>query len=71
MKTSLSTTLLILLFLVSACQKSGSGSAEPPVLIPTIAKGADVSWVTQMESSGIKFYNSSGTQVECMQLLQS
>ena len=71
MKTSLSTTLLILLFLVSACQKSGSGSAEPPVLIPTIAKGADVSWVTQMESAGIKFYNSAGTQTECMQLLKS
>jgi arabinogalactan endo-1,4-beta-galactosidase len=34
------------------------------------AKGADVSWVTQMESSGIKFYNSSGVQQDCFQILK-
>jgi arabinogalactan endo-1,4-beta-galactosidase len=35
------------------------------------AKGADVSWVTQMEASGIKFYNASGSEMECMALLKS
>lgn len=35
------------------------------------AKGADVSWVTQMERDGIKFYNSKGTEMECMALLKS
>lgn len=35
------------------------------------AKGADVSWVTQMEASGKKFYNSAGTEMECMSLLKS
>lgn len=35
------------------------------------AGGADVSWVTQMEASGKKFYNSAGTQMECMALLKS
>jgi arabinogalactan endo-1,4-beta-galactosidase len=35
------------------------------------AKGADVSWVTEMEGMGIKFYNSAGTQTECMQLLKN
>lgn len=34
-------------------------------------KGADVSWVTEMEKSGIKFYSSSGEQMECMALLKS
>lgn len=37
----------------------------------TFCKGADVSWVTQMESSGKKFYNSVGTETECMRLLKS
>lgn len=49
-----------------------------PVVIPKdtvkaadFAKGADVSWVTQMEASGKKFYDASGTQQECMALLKS
>ena len=37
----------------------------------TFAKGADVSWVTQMEAGGKKFYNTTGTQMECMALLKS
>ncbi len=35
------------------------------------AKGADVSWVTQMERDGVKFYNSQGVEMECMTLLKS
>ena len=35
------------------------------------ANGADVSWVTQMEASGKKFYNATGTEMECMALLKS
>ena len=27
-------------------------------------KGADISWVTEMESKGIKFYNKNGIQTE-------
>ena len=34
------------------------------------AKGADVGWLTQMEASGINFFNSSGTQQDCLQVLQ-
>jgi arabinogalactan endo-1,4-beta-galactosidase len=37
----------------------------------TFANGADVSWLTQMESSGKKFYDAAGTQTECMALLKS
>lgn len=35
----------------------------------TFAKGADVSWLTQMESEGYTFYNSNREEMECMQLL--
>lgn len=34
------------------------------------AKGADVSWLTQLEAEGEKFYAADGTQMECMQLLR-
>lgn len=47
---------------------------DTTVIIPTtdsLAKGADVSWVTQMEASGKKFYNTAGTEMECMALLKS
>jgi arabinogalactan endo-1,4-beta-galactosidase len=36
----------------------------------TFAKGADVSWVTQMESEGVTFNNSQGVETECMKLLR-
>jgi arabinogalactan endo-1,4-beta-galactosidase len=34
------------------------------------AKGADVSWVTQMEDSGVKFYNNSGVQQDLFTILK-
>jgi len=70
---------LILSFLfcgLIACNKSssnnggGGGGTTPPVST-NFAKGADISWLTQMESSGRLFYNSSGTAQECMQLLKN
>lgn len=36
----------------------------------TFAKGADVSWLTQMESEGFTFKNAAGETTECMQLLR-
>jgi len=44
----------------------------PPVVVPTFfAKGADISWVTQMEASGSKFYDSTGAQIDCFQLMKN
>lgn len=34
------------------------------------AKGADVSWLTEMEREGISFYNASGVSTECLRLLR-
>jgi arabinogalactan endo-1,4-beta-galactosidase len=65
---------LLSLVIVFGCKKSGGTSpvVPPPVVADTpIFKGADISWVTQMEQSGYKFYNSAGVAVDCMQLLQS
>jgi arabinogalactan endo-1,4-beta-galactosidase len=67
---------LIIVFLVVfsfACKKtshSESGNPNPPVTNNDIAKGADVSWLTQMEATGKKFYNSAGAEKECMQILK-
>jgi arabinogalactan endo-1,4-beta-galactosidase len=35
------------------------------------ANGSDVSWVTQMEASGVKFYNNSGTQADLFDILNT
>ena len=35
------------------------------------AKGADVSWLTEMENSGVKFYDAEGKETECMHLLRN
>ncbi len=37
---------------------------------PAFAKGADISWVTQMEASNYVFYNKAGQQQDLFQLLQ-
>jgi arabinogalactan endo-1,4-beta-galactosidase len=48
------------------------GTDDPdPVDTSYFAKGADVSWLTEMESKGILFYNTDGKATECMALLKS
>jgi len=64
--------LLILPFLLLfSCNKKTSDNTTP-VSVDTsfFAKGADVSWVTQMESQGLKFYNKSGAQQDLFQILK-
>lgn len=34
------------------------------------AKGADISWATQMENEGMKFYNDKGAETECTALMK-
>lgn len=55
----------------SACRKESVTAETTTSTDTTFAKGADVSWVTQMEAGSIKFYNSAGTATECMALLKS
>jgi arabinogalactan endo-1,4-beta-galactosidase len=50
---------------------SGGSNPNPPPATPLFAKGADVSWLTQMEAAGRKFYNSAGTEQESMLILKN
>jgi arabinogalactan endo-1,4-beta-galactosidase len=38
--------------------------------VGAFAKGADVGWLPQMETTGYKFYDADGTQKDCLQLLK-
>jgi arabinogalactan endo-1,4-beta-galactosidase len=75
MKMPLLTYSVLLVILLSGCKKNGAASQGNIPVVPPVntqfAKGADISWLTQMEASGIKFYNAAGTAMDCMQLLQS
>lgn len=67
--------VILLTALTFGCKKSsgtGGDNTTPPVVVtnPDFVKGADVSWVTEMEASGYKFYNSSGVQQDVMQILK-
>ena len=44
---------------------------EPEPIVLDFAKGADVSWLTQMEQEGCRFYTAKGQEMECMALLKS
>ena len=59
--------LIILFLLLSASILKVMAENEST----SFAGGADVSWVTQMEANGKKFYNTSGTEMECMALFKS
>jgi arabinogalactan endo-1,4-beta-galactosidase len=67
--------ILFLLFIgLLSCNKSnsgGSGVIPPPPAPAIIAKGADISWLTQMETAGKVFYNGSGAAQDCIQILKN
>ena len=49
----------------------GGTTEEPqPIDRTAFAKGADVSWLSQLEAQGYTFSNADGVQKECMQLLK-
>jgi arabinogalactan endo-1,4-beta-galactosidase len=63
----------LILGCMAGCGDKGNTPPNPPPPPPasTFSKGADISWLTQMEGAGKKFYNSSGTEQECISLLKS
>ena len=62
--------LLAALLVVGACKKSPVPGPDEPASA-AFAKGADVSWLTQQEAAGVKFYNKAGTQTDLFTLLKS
>jgi len=63
-----------LLFLAACTEDSPITNPRQQEVVPmergTFAKGADVSWLTQLESEGETFSNSAGVATECMTLLK-
>lgn len=59
-------TAQFLLVLISVVTTFYSSYAQ----IPAFSRGADVSWLPQMEATGYKFYDVDGTQKDCLQLLK-
>ena len=51
-------------------QKPEPEQPQEPAVDAGFAKGADISWVTQMEADGQKFYNASGKEMECTALMK-
>jgi len=66
------TFLLLFCVLFTACKKSSAAKEEDPDTSAAagFAKGADVSWLTEMEAAGVKFYNSGGMKQDLLQLLK-
>jgi len=72
MKKALCSCLLLISFLNFSCSKTKSTPEQVVVdSVKVFAKGADISWVTEMEAKGIKFYDKSGTQKDLFVLLKS
>lgn len=47
-----------------------TGQPETEISKNGFAKGADISWATQMEKDGIRFYSSDGKETECTSLMK-
>ena len=71
----LKTSIVSILFscLALGCSKKDSGTGNPTPTTPTSTNfvlGADISWLTEMEATGRKFYTSAGVEKEAMELLK-
>ena len=71
-------TLVISSMIVICIISCGSGKEEVPEPEPpnppnpiVFAKGADISWISEMEDLGIKFYNVGGTEQDIMLIMKN
>lgn len=63
---------LLLFFIICTaftCEKTTTNTIPTPSQ-NEFAKGADIGWLTQMESEGRKFYDSAGVERDCVQILK-
>ena len=63
----------IFLMIIISCKKKSTQNTTPPIQDTSswFAKGADISWVTQMENAGRKFYNNNGSEQDLVVVLKS
>lgn len=67
MPAILTLALLLSMPLFNASAKANAAAAESA---PTFAKGADVSWLPQLEALGHKFYDDNGNEEDLLQILK-
>ena len=60
-------TAFFLVILIYGIPHLGTSQNLQPV---GLAKGADISWLPQMEATGYKFYNDNGQEDDCFQILK-
>jgi arabinogalactan endo-1,4-beta-galactosidase len=72
MSTFLTKTLFVILsiILLAPCDKSTESQNKPESTSNSLAKGADISWLPQMEATGYKFYGVKGNQEDCFKILK-
>ena len=64
--------VLISLLAFTCCNDDKKPDPNPPDGDSAgFAKGADVSWITEMEDQNILFYDANGNETECMALMKS
>jgi arabinogalactan endo-1,4-beta-galactosidase len=71
-KQLLSILLLSCVGISASCKdKNKPKPPTPPVAVDYLAKGGDVSWLPQMEATGFKFFESDGTETDCLVILKN
>ena len=61
-----------LLGISASCKdKNKTKPPTPPVATDYLAKGGDVSWLPQMEATGFTFFESDGTETDCLEILKN
>lgn len=71
MSTIFKTISVLLILCNVSCHQNESSVVIPlPINTTPFAKGADISWLSQMEATGYSFYDTNGTPKECLQLLK-
>jgi arabinogalactan endo-1,4-beta-galactosidase len=69
-----------LLVILQSCAKAETPISNTSIALDTIVypyslpnqfiKGADISWVTEMENAGVSFYNKQGIKKDCFELMK-
>lgn len=62
--------MALVLWACSNNKTSESDPEEEPTPTIEFAKGADISWVTEMEQKGMKFYHKNGVEADCFRLMK-
>jgi len=58
------------MLMLPSCKDDVTPAPPIPPATVSFTKGADVSWLPQMEANGRKFYDTDGTEKDCLQLLK-